>query len=498
MNPFSLPVAELKPALIGLGKIINKRSTLPVLSHVRVERTPDARIQLAVTDLDTAVVVQLDTPTEGEPAALLVPFEDLHHVVKGCRGDDAVILDQVAKRRIALRFPVAGQTIEHGCDSLPVEEFPPITEIVGEPVTLDADLRHALHEAWQCASTDETRLILNGAFLDVSKPKAHYVVGTDGRHLFSSNSFALPLAESLLVPGHRFLEWREFRENDGDWKLRLAKSEKDGPLLFELASNRWHYVARSIEGTYPNWRAIQPEAGSAQTTVEFAADGLEALIQLIARLPNHNETHFTIGVEIKGGRQRLLAKSAEQDDWRRVEVEGARPVGPDTAVLLNRHLLTKALRFGLTKLEIVDCLSPVRFSAEGRQMIIMPVRPETSPAKPPGPPVSPPAATHQEPPAPNQPPTAEPQKGEPSMPDQSDNTRGTSRSATTPNGTAEKTALETALGQIEIVRGDVRNALAGLNKLADALKQVQRDHKAGEKEIQSVRQTLRSLQSVRI
>jgi DNA polymerase III sliding clamp (beta) subunit (PCNA family) len=497
MNPFSLPVAELKPALIGLGKIINKRSTLPVLSYVRVERTRNARIQLAVTDLDTAVVVQLDTPAEGEPDALLVPFEDLHHVVKGCRGDDAVILDQVAKQRIALRFPVAGQVIEHGCDSLPVEEFPPITEIAGEAVTLDADLRHALHEAWQCASTDETRLILNGAFLDVSKPKAHYVVGTDGRHLFSSNSFALPIAESLLIPGHRFLEWKEFQA-DGNWALKIAKPEKEGPLVFELGSNRWRYIARSIEGSYPNWRAIQPEPGSAQTTVEFAAEGLDALIQLIARLPNHNETHFTIGVEIKGRRLRLLAKSAEQDDWRRVEVEGARPVGPDAAVLLNRHLLTKALRFGLTKLEIVDCLSPVRFSAEGRQMIIMPIRPENTPIKPTPPPASPTPATHPEPPAPNQPPTAEPQKGEPSMPDQSDNTRGTSHSATTPTGTTEKTALEIALAQVEVIRGEFRNAIAGLNKLADALKQVQRDHKAGEKEIQSVRQTLRSLQSVRI
>jgi len=62
----------------------------------------------------------------------------------------------------------------------------------------------------------------------------------------------------------------------------------------------------------------------------------------------------------------------------------------------------------------------------------------------------------------------------------------------------EKTALETALAQIEIVRGDFRNGIAGLNKLTDALKQAQREQKAGEKEVQSVRQTLRSLQSVRI
>lgn len=62
----------------------------------------------------------------------------------------------------------------------------------------------------------------------------------------------------------------------------------------------------------------------------------------------------------------------------------------------------------------------------------------------------------------------------------------------------ERAALETALAQVEMVRGDFRNAIAGLNRLADALKQAQREQKAGEKEVQSVRQTLRSLQSVRI
>jgi len=72
------------------------------------------------------------------------------------------------------------------------------------------------------------------------------------------------------------------------------------------------------------------------------------------------------------------------------------------------------------------------------------------------------------------------------------------RPATNAPETTEKTALETALAQIEVVRGEFRNATAGLNKLADALRQAQREQKAGDKEIQSVRQTLRSLQTVRI
>jgi hypothetical protein len=37
MSKFALPIAELKPALIGLGKIISKRTTLPVLNQLNAD-----------------------------------------------------------------------------------------------------------------------------------------------------------------------------------------------------------------------------------------------------------------------------------------------------------------------------------------------------------------------------------------------------------------------------------------------------------------------------
>jgi len=70
--------------------------------------------------------------------------------------------------------------------------------------------------------------------------------------------------------------------------------------------------------------------------------------------------------------------------------------------------------------------------------------------------------------------------------------------STTHTEPAEKPALETALAQIEVIRGEFRNAVAGLTKLGELLKQVSREQKASEREVQGVRQTLRSLQSVRI
>ena len=241
MNPISIKVAELKPALTGLGKIVNRRQTLPVLGCLRIERTKTGRIELTATDLDTSVVVQCETPAQGEPTSFLVPFEDLNNVVKSCGREDQIIVTPIETNRIGIRFPVGSQIVEHRCDTLALDEFPKIDECQGEPIRLDEALRQSIHEAFQCASSDPARYVLNGACLDVSKPQAHYVVATDGRHLFTSNSFTLPLTESLIIPCHRFLGWREFNE-DGHWTLRTAKPDGDKPQTFELASRRWRLI----------------------------------------------------------------------------------------------------------------------------------------------------------------------------------------------------------------------------------------------------------------
>ena len=72
---------------------------------------------------------------------------------------------------------------------------------------------------------------------------------------------------------------------------------------------------------------------------------------------------------------------------------------------------------------------------------------------------------------------------------------GANRS-TTP--AADKPAIEVAIEKLDAFKATFREALVGLTEIATLLKQSVRDQKAGEKEIHQVRQTLRSLQSVKI
>jgi DNA polymerase III sliding clamp (beta) subunit (PCNA family) len=503
MSPIALPIAELKPALTGLAKVINRHCALPVLNHIKIERTKDGWIGLTATDLDQYVTVRLEQPAECEPTTLLVPFDELFKLSKACPKSDSLLIRDIGDSKVCIQYAVGNEVAESRVDSLPSDEFPATPQIKSESVALPDSLRASIHQAMECASTDETRLILNGACIDVSNPQGQYVVGTDGRHLFSSNSFSLPLKDSLIIPNHRFLGWKEFN-NDGEWQLKVGpKQKEDGdPPPFQISSRRWRFISRQIEGNYPNWRQVIPEASAYHMALEFDPATLDQVSQTIPRMPCDDQINFAIGLEWKAMTFRLLGRSPNVEAWTKVEIRDVRGTGVDATIFLNRHVLVKALQFGLTKLEIIDGMSPMRFSNEGQQMIVMPTRPsgptETKGVEAPLPGHSEAKGDEQETLVRDQPaaPSAAPNERKP-MPEQNGAPNGATRS-TTPMASAEKSALESALAQIEIVRTDFRNAIAGINKLGDQLKAAAREQRATDKEVQSVRTTLEKLQSVKL
>jgi len=485
MSKIALPIAELKPALIGLGKIIAKRVTLPVLNHLKIERTKDGWIALTSTDLDHFITVRLEQPGDGEPLSLLVPYDELLKITKNCPKTDTLLLNGDSKT-VTIQYAIGNQVAEAKVESLPVEEFPEIPRMKGEPIPVSDALRQSIHNALECASEDQTRLILNGAFIDTTKPDAHYVVGTDGRHLFSSNSFSLALKESLIIPSKKFIGWKEFN-NDGEWQFKVAQGEKkDESSYLQISSRRWRFITRQIEGNYPNWRQVVPTTFN--TSVEFDPESVEQIIQTIQRMPDHDSINHTLGIEIKRKKVNLLCKPSADQQWVPVAIDATTTKGPDVTTHLNRHLLIKALQFGLLRLDIIDAMSPLRFSQEGRQMIVMPVRADTA-AKPT------PASES------NGNGEAEPVNSQPAATDAAHQERNTMPRNTNGNGhepAADKSTLETALEKIELIKGSYREAVRGLNDLTDALKQIQRERKSTDKEVQSVRSTLERLQSVKL
>ena len=552
--PIDLPITELKPALLGLSKIINKRPNQPILGAIKIERTSNGWITLTASDLSRSATVRLEQPSVMQPTSFVIPFDDLNAITKSATRGDILTLTCVDDERASIQFPIGGQMVDRFCRSFPIAEFPETPSFLGDSMPIPEPLRRAIQEAFQCASRDESRAILNGVFVDVTDPQCQCVVSTDGHHLFSSNSFSLPLAKSIIIPTHRFLEWKEFNA-DGEWQLKVcATPENEASPFIQISSRRWQYTSEQITGTYPNWKKVTPASSSYHTTIQFP-DDLTGLLQTINRMPGNDEENSPIGMEMIEGKFALLYRPSKQqqqpEDDIVVEIGDVTTKGSDLQICLNRNFLIKALEFGLRTAECIDETSPIRFSAGGKQMIVMPTRLSPRPAKAIDPAdaasaaaSSAAAATTPEPapvsvaepapvpapPEPALPPTSPPPVplvrnitpplapvmdepyplpgGETEAPIENQSTVSQSQNVTPDHQCVDRlmaknsppiaSGLELAIAQTEVIRSELRGCLAGLHKLAEVLKQAQREGKASDKEIASVRQTLRSLQSVRI
>lgn len=507
MTPIHLPLAELKPALTGLGKIINRSATLPVLQCLRVERTSDGWVCLTGTDLDRFVTVRLEQPAKGEPLVLIVPFDELQRLAKNSVKDEVLQLTMASKDTLAVHFTQARDLSDVKLRSFPVPEFPAIPRLKGESIPLPANLRTSLHEAMACSSSDETRYVLNGAFLDASKADAHYLVGTDGRHLYSSNSFRLPLQSSLIIPKHKFLGWREFNL-DGDWQLKTGQPEGLNHRFVQLSSRRWRYLSRLIDGNYPNWQQVVPNPRDVRTTVSFDPATVEALLRSIQMLPCHNPENQTLGLEWRGGELHLLGKEAEESPWVRAKAPQVKGKGPDVTVFVDRRFVIKALEFGLLSLGIIDEMSPLRFSQGGKQMIVMPIRPHSA-VPPQARPRQPAVTRHADTPAPTArsaetPPAATEAAPSPrrdalppaSIPQPTMSPESTS----SPSGESAHgmPRIDDVLQMVDVIREGCLRSAGQLKDLSGKLRLIQRGQRSSEREMQSFRQTLRSLQGVRL
>lgn len=124
-------------------------------------------------------------------------------------------------------------------------------------------------------------------------------------------------------------------------------------------------------------------------------------------------------------------------------------------------------------------------------MILMPLRMVVDGTPVPAPVNTPPPSADQ-----HQPTTPHMQATNGQQPRAAANGSGTTQAA--PSKEETKSSLEAALVQIESIKTGFREAINGLTKVGDHIRQAMREQKTSEKEVQNVRQTLRSLQSVRI
>lgn len=481
-----IPVPELKSVAPGISKIISRRATLPVLGCVRVTSDVEGKVRLQTTDLDDFATVTLEKAEPRSIGDFLVPWEPLIKAVKNCTPSDNIVLVNNGKQGVVLRTFLAGRQIEQKLDAIDVAEWPPVPQVTSPGMVVDASLRQTLQEAFELSSDDPSRYTINSAYLDVADKDGHYVISTNGRALFSSNSFKFDLEKSLIVPNRKFLGWPPFWDTQECRLSSQPTKEKNGGWV-QFKTDRWTFITKEIEGNYPNWKQVIPTERP-KTTIQLSQAAMEEMLKFLPKLPGADRENKPVDLVVANNDLQIQARTAPDDKPITIPVDGTLITGNNITVSLNREYLIKALRFGLAGVHLTDSLSPLVFQNQGKRMVVMPLRIDA-----PQPP-SPAPASSQTSNKPEQ--TTENSNERTEMP------RTAANPTTTPSQTATEPANDSAIKsvilQVEKIKEALKEVIGEFNDVLARLKVAEKEKKATEKEIESIRTTLKTIQNVKI
>ncbi|MCF7676393.1 MAG: hypothetical protein K9M97_13675, partial [Akkermansiaceae bacterium] len=148
----------------------------------------------------------------------------------------------------------------------PAAEFPARLSVEGRVTALPKETFPALGITAGCASTDASRYVLNGVLF--TPEDGGMLIATDGRRLagaparFTGRAFILPNAAAhVLVHPDFATRDATIRQADDN-----NDNERTNPYA-EFRSGPHTLIAKEIEGSYPNYRQVIPDAHLSEATI---------------------------------------------------------------------------------------------------------------------------------------------------------------------------------------------------------------------------------------
>lgn len=352
----------LVDALTLAGRASTTRAALPVLSGLRLELQGDL-LKVTGSDLDLTITTELAVAGAGDGVCVL-PAKLVVDITRSFAAG-AVEFDATGERpRLA-----EGRS-EFFLNAIAADEYPMPAAPVGESVTLQsAHLAEGLRQVVKAASADESRPILTGVLMAAEE---------DGLRLVSTDSYRLAVrdlpgtavlreGQQVLVPSRALNEVARALGEDSE--VTLVLGERD--VTFEVGTLR--LSTRLIEGEFPNYRGLIPQAQANRLIIERSALA-EAVrrVKLMAR--------ETSPVRLSMQPDLLELRAITQDVGEAVVELDAKYEGTPITVAFNPEYLLDGLEVTMgdeVTIETLDALKPAvlrSIDSSDFLYLLMPVR----------------------------------------------------------------------------------------------------------------------------
>ena len=334
---------EMKNFLKGLAMvqtIVERRSTIPVLSNTLIQTDPKG-ITFSATDLETAIQAYFPASVilEGQVS---LSARKLFEIVRELP-DSEIHLTKKENNWVTLTcqkavFNIAG---------INPEEFPPLPNFSPEDFHSfpTRELREMIEKTVFAASTEESRYNLNGVFfkaLDIDNQPALRMVATDGHRLSlidKANLEFSSLERGVIIPKKGLLEIRKLIGDGG------PKDEEQEDLVYICLSEN-NFVAkkegivvltRLIEGEFPDYESVIPKENDKK--IRLSRERFATCLKRVSTMAS--EKGEPIVLQIGGGLMTVSSSSQDFGDAREeIDVEYT---GEDLAVGFNARYFLEAL-----------------------------------------------------------------------------------------------------------------------------------------------------------
>ena len=293
---FTVSSSALLSLLATTGKVINSKNTLPILDYFLME-LKGSELTVTTSDLETTIVGVIKVDNVEKEGMVAAPSKLMLDVLKECSEMPLCLEVNPDNWEIQISWR-SGKSVVPGANPVSYPKTHELSENKTE-LSLDVDiLVNGINKTIFATADDELRPVMNGVYFNFDE-SAITCVATDAHKLVKhtveatsgvKSAFILPKKPANLLKNLLLKE---------EGEVKMTFDEKN--VVFTLSSST--LVCRLIEGTYPNYTVVIPQANPNKMLV----DRIELLNAIKRVAVCSNSTTNLIRLDISNNKAVLAA-----------------------------------------------------------------------------------------------------------------------------------------------------------------------------------------------
>ncbi len=353
---------HLQEALKGLAKVVCGKTTLPILSCVRI-KSGNNTLTISGTDLDQWLEYRIQLEGNSQPMEAIIRLDGLKEFVNGGDGRSMLSLEPAGANFIRLSVEIAGQTLERVFETMPLDDWPAGNPQPGDMVPMSREVFNKIKLALPFASKDMSRKMLTGVLVEKDG-----ITATDGKHLVRFKQ-DVPVTQKIILPSTKVLLSGMLKDDGG-----FAVTVKDNETTHvSFSSGNWCYVVRCVYGNYPNYNHVIPNDESLKSKITFTAEDIAMLMKSLPMLEVVSNEYNDVVLYAGSLGVKFMSRKPGSDV--RLETK-AEYKGRHSELLacVIRDDVVHGFELGFTELRFSDAYSPFVFKSEIGIYEFMPMR----------------------------------------------------------------------------------------------------------------------------